>query len=234
MDLREPAIAFHGEKIGDRPMNRAAALFHKMNVCLLLMMALSVALPTLAFAQDSTPAAESTPTPTKCADGQLRVGDLQYLDQEWATEREMLNAKANEWESDSFLTRLQVNCGILEPGFRWRGTYYSPSQQAFFETDSGYAFGAEFDPEDASPLQNDLKFGAVWRALIKAGFTDDIPLTASIGITIQVNTEATPLGPGDVPEGATVCHVGLSYLGEIRDLFITIDDGAVYRHTFGG
>jgi hypothetical protein len=29
-----------------------------------------------------------------------------------------------------------------------------------------------------------------------------------------------------------VCHVGLEYLGEIRDLFITIEDGAVYRHTF--
>jgi hypothetical protein len=190
--------------------------------------------PASAIAQDSTPSPESTPVPSKCVDGQLRVGDLQYLDEAWIKQRELLNAKAAEWEPDAFLTRLQVNCGILEPGFRWRGTFYSPSQQAFFETDSGYAFGAEFDPEDAAPLPGDLKFGAVWRALIKAGFADDIPLTASIGITIQVNSEATPLGPGEVPVGATVCHVGLDHRGEIRDLFITIDDGAVYRHTFGG
>lgn len=190
-------------------------------------------LPMAALAQDSTPTAgESTPA-TQCSDGKLRVGDLQFLDAEWKKQRDYLNARATEWESDAFLTRLRVNCGILEPGFRWRGTYYSPSQQAFFETDSGNAFGAEFAPEDAVPLPNELRFGAVWRALIKAGYTDDIPLTPEIGITLQVNSKAMPLGPGDVPEDATVCHVGLDYFGEIRDLFVTIDDGAVHRHTFG-
>jgi hypothetical protein len=219
---------------GDQSMNRSTHVITKASALLVFAIAFTLALPVLALAQDSTPTVVATPTPSKCNDGQLRVGDLQYLDQAWVKERERLNARANEWESDSFLTRLQVNCGILEPGFRWRGTYYSPSQQAFFETDSGYAFGAEFDPEDAAPLPTDLKFGGVWRALIKAGFTDDIELTATIGITIQVNSEATPLGPGDVPDGATVCHVGLLHLGEIKDLFVTIDDGAVYRHTFGG
>ncbi len=199
----------------------------------LLLVTLALLSPVAAFAQDSTPGPDAPPAATKCSDGKLRVGDLQFLDAEWTKQREYLNARAVEWEPDAFLTRLRVNCGILEPGFRWRGTYYSPSQQAFFETDSGNAFGAEFDPEDAEPLPNELRFGAVWRALIKAGYTDDIPLTPEIGITLQVNSEAMPLGPADVPENATVCHVGLDYFGEIRDLFVTIDDGAVHRHTFG-
>ena len=195
-----------------------------------LLVVLTGAQGTLAQDADATPG--SSQPMGKCIDGQLRVGDLQYLDQEWAEQRPMLDAKAAEWESDAFLTSLQVNCGILEPGFRWRGTYYSPSQQAFFTTDSGTAMGAEFDPEDAAPLPDDLKFGVVWRALVKAGYSDEIPLTAAIGISLQVNSEATPLGPGNVPVGATICHVGLDHLGEVRDLFITIDDGTVYRHTF--
>ena len=201
----------------------------------LLAITLSIVLQAgLVHAQESTPGPEQKrPAPSKCVDSQLRVGDLQYLDEEWAKHRQYLNARAQEWESDAFLTSLQVNCGILEPGFRFRGTFYSPSQQAFFETDSGNAVGAEFDPEDAAELPDDLKFGAVWRALIKAGYTDDIELSATIGIFLQVNSEATPLGPGDVPDDATVCHVGVDYHGEIRDLFITIDDGVVYRHTFG-
>jgi len=167
-----------------------------------------------------------------CIDGQLRVGDLQFLDAEWAQQRDLLDARALAWESDAFLMSLQVNCGILEPGFRWRGTYYSPSAQAFYATDTGQTTGAEFDPDEATELPDDLRFGAVWRALAKAGYADQTTLSPTTGITVQVNSSATPLGPGAVPLNVVVCHVGLEYLGEIRDLFITIEDGAVYRHTF--
>lgn len=179
---------------------------------------------------------ESTPGSTEvtygCLDGQLRVGDLQNLDDEWREQRHVLDARAAAWESDAFLTGLQVNCGILEPGFRWRGTYYSPSAQAFFATDTGQTIGAEFDPDEASELPDELKFGAVWRALAKAGYADETTLSPATGITVQMNSTATPLGPASVPLDVVVCHVGLEYLGEIRDLFITIEDGAVYRHTF--
>lgn len=189
--------------------------------------------PSTASAQESeasTPGADEVTY--GCLDGQLRVGDLQHLDAEWREQRPLLDARAAEWESDAFLTGLQVNCGILEPGFRWRGTYYSPSAQAFFATDTGRTIGAEFDPDEALELPNDLKFGAVWRALAKAGFADTTTLSPATGITVQVNSSATPLGPAAVPLDMVVCHVGLEHLGEIRDLFITIEDGAVYRHTF--
>jgi hypothetical protein len=178
----------------------------------------------------------STPGPNDvpygCIDGQLRVGDLQHLDAEWAEMRTVLDTEAIAWESDAFLTGLQVNCGILEPGFRWRGTYYSPSAQAFYATDTGQTIGAEFDPDEATELPENLKFGAVWRALAKAGYADNTTLSPATGITVQMNSSATPLGPAEIPLDMVVCHVGLEYLGEIRDLFISIEDGAVYRHTF--
>jgi hypothetical protein len=188
---------------------------------------------TALSAQETEPSTPRAPEVTYgCLDGQLRVGDLQNLDAEWAKQRSVLDAEAMAWESDAFLTGLQVNCGILEPGFRWRGTYYSPSAQAFLTTDTGQATGAEFDPDEATVLPDDLKFGSVWRALAKAGYGDETTLSPATGITVQMNSSATPLGPATVPLDVVVCHVGLEYLGEIRDLFITIDDGAVYRHTF--
>ena len=216
--------------------NLTGSSMHAGIVKALLMMAVlltALAGAGSAMAQDS---GSSTPGSADvhfgCIDGQLRVGDLQHLDAEWAEQRAVLDTKATVWESDAFLTGLQVNCGILEPGFRWRGTYYSPSAQAFFTTDTGQATGAEFDPDEATQLPDDLKFGSVWRALAKAGYADETTLSPATGITVQMNSSATPLGPADVPLDVVVCHVGLEYLGEIRDLFISIEDGAVYRHTF--
>ena len=213
-----------------------ARMHHRAASALVLAALMIGLLGAGAVAAQDDPEATTTATAADvsygCADGQLRVGDLQALDAEWADQRPMLDAKALAWESDAFLMGLQVNCGILEPGFRWRGTYYSPSAQAFYTTDTGQASGAEFDPDEAAELPDDLRFGSVWRALAKAGYADETTLSAATGITVQMNSSATPLGPGSVPLNAVVCHVGLEYLGEIRDLFITIEDGAVYRHTF--
>ena len=189
--------------------------------------------PTAAQA-DSTATGESSTPPagSNCSDGELRVGDLKSMDAEWEAQRSNLEAAAKQWEQDSFMTGLRVGCGILEPGFRWQGTYYSPSAQAFFLTDTGDIRGADFNPKDAVALPDTISFGALWRTLAKSGFSDDTVLSPSTGVTIMVNSIATPFGPSDVPAGATVCHVALEYLGEIRDLFVTIPDGTVYRHTF--
>ena len=189
--------------------------------------------PTAAQA-DETATIEPTTVPTgsNCSDGELRVGDLKAMDAEWQTQQPNLVQIAQAWEQDSFMTGLRVGCDILEPGFRWQGTFYSPSAQAFFLTDTAAIRGADFDPKDAVELPNSLSFGAIWRTLAKAGFGDDIVLNPSTGVTIQVNSNATPFGPSDVPANAIVCHVALEFLGEVRDLFISLPDGTVYRHTF--
>lgn len=189
--------------------------------------------PTAARAEStSTSEAPTPPAGSNCSDGELRVGDLKSMDAEWVQQRAKLDAIAKQWEADAILTGLRVGCGILEPGFRWQGTYYSPSAQAFLLTDTGDIRGADFNPKDAVELTGDISFGAIWRTLAKAGFGDETVLSPSTGVTIQVNSAATPFGPSDIPAGAVVCHVALEYLGEIRDLFVTLPDGTVYRHTF--
>jgi len=194
----------------------------------------NIIVASAAAQSDQTPTVDATAAPTgsNCSDGELRVGDLKAMDAEWQPQQPVLDQAAKAWEQDSFLTGLRVGCDILEPGFRWQGTYYSPSAQAFFLTDTAAIRGADFDPQDAVELTNTFSFGAIWRTLAKAGFGDDTVLNASTGVTIQVNSKAMPFGPSDVPANAIVCHVALEYLGEVRDLFITLPDGTVYRHTF--
>ena len=189
--------------------------------------------PTAALANETATIAPATaPSGSNCSDGELRVGDLKAMDAEWQSQQPNLVQTAQAWEQDSFMTGVRVGCDILEPGFRWQGTFYSPSAQAFFLTDTAAIRGADFDPKDAVELPNTISFGAIWRTLAKAGFSDDTVLNPSTGVTIQVNSKATPFGPSDVPANAIVCHVALEYLGEVRDLFISLPDGTVYRHTF--
>jgi hypothetical protein len=183
-------------------------------------------------AETATIEPTAPPSGSNCSDGELRVGDLKTMDAEWQSQQPNLVQAAQAWEQDAFMTGLRVGCDILEPGFRWQGTFYSPSAQAFFLTDTADIRGADFDPNDAVELPNTFSFGAIWRTLAKAGFGDDTVLNPSTGVTIQVNSKATPFGPSDVPANAIVCHVALEYLGEVRDLFITLPDGTVYRHSF--
>lgn len=180
--------------------------------------------------EDGTP---SGPPPSNCSDGELRVGDLKGMDAIWQEQKAQLDAIAKAWEEDAELTGLRVSCGILESGFRWQGTYYSPTAQAFYTTDTGETVGAEFDPSQAAPINNDqISFGSIWRSIAKAGYDDSITLDPAIGVSLQVNSEAMPLGPKAVPVGSLVCHMALQYLGEVRDLFVSMPDGTIYRHAF--
>lgn len=186
----------------------------------------------MAQASASPDATSTPPTGSRCSDGELRIGDLALMDPEWQLARDGIAAVALAWEPDAIMTGLRVGCGILEAGFRWQGIYYSPSAQAFLLTDTGQVKAADFDPTKVVELPDVFSFGTIRRTLAKAGFADDTVLNASTGVMIQMNSIATPFGPGSVPENAMVCHVALEYLGEIRDLFITLPDGTIYRHTF--
>lgn len=202
-------------------------------VPLLLVIAfLLSAIPVLAEDSPGEEKDNKQPAAMNCSDGELRVGDLKGMDDLWKQQQPQLDAIAKAWEEDAVLTGLRVSCGILETGFRWQGTYYSPTSQAFLATDTGETIGAEFDPSQAAPLPDGVSFGSVWRTLAKAGYDDSITLNPAIGISLQVNSSAMPLGPDTVPVGALICHVALEYLGEVRDLFVSVPDGTIYRHAF--
>jgi hypothetical protein len=192
------------------------------------------------------PEATATPLPTiavtttaaagsiaACADGQLRARDLTLVDQQWRLGLGEQDVIAKAWQPDAVLTGFRVLCRILEPGFRWQATYYSPSQQAYFITDTKTTRAAEFDPNDA-PVFNPslLNFGIVLRAITKAGYAEDTVLGTSTGIEVRVNAAVDPFGPSTAPVDAHLVHVAAMALGETRDLFISLPDGVVYQHTY--
>ena len=83
---------------------------------------------------------------TTCSDGRLLIGDLTAMDERWEAGVEQAFNKATKWQDDAKLSSLRVGCELLEPGFRWQTTFYSPSSQAFFESDTGRVEAAEDDP----------------------------------------------------------------------------------------
>ncbi|HET8523242.1 MAG TPA: hypothetical protein VFL82_08410 [Thermomicrobiales bacterium] len=179
------------------------------------------------------PATPTIPEGAACATGRLTIGDLPKLDSEWQQGLAAETKIAQAWRDDVKLTSFRVGCALLEAGFRWQTTFYSPSAQAFFSTDTGVVEPAEYDPSDIPELSMDnLSFGLLRRSLSKAGYGDTLELSPATGVDVRMNTDAMPFGPPDAPKGTPLFHVAVIYRGEIRDLFVNAIDGTVYRYSF--
>lgn len=188
-------------------------------------------LPTIPVTTTTTITTTGSTAP--CGDGLLRVRDLPLIDEQWRLGLGEQDVAAKAWQPDAILTGFRVLCRILEPGFRWQATYYSPSQQAYFVTDTKTTRAAEFDPDDAPRFDSSMvDFGVVQRAVVKAGFADDTVLGTSSGVEIRVNAAVDPFGPPTAPVDAILVHIAAQALGETHDLFVSLPDGVVYRHTY--
>ncbi|MGH2562346.1 MAG: hypothetical protein ACRDJH_25070 [Thermomicrobiales bacterium] len=177
--------------------------------------------------------ATETPTGDSCAGGNLRVADLRLIDDEWQAGLDEARKRAEAWQSDAFLTSLRVGCEVLGPEFRWQATFYSPSLQAYYASDTGETVTSEDDPNKVPELVTDgLSFGVLRRALTKSGYGDPTELTASIGVEVRLNSSTKPFGPPDAPDNVVLYHVAVLHRGEVRDLFVSTTDGSVYRYSF--
>ena len=166
-----------------------------------------------------------------CEDGRLLIGDLPQMDNEWRAGVSAAEAKARAWHSDAKLTSLRVGCQLFEPGFRWQATFYSPSAQAYFLSDTSETQPAEVAPEAVPTLPADaISFGMLRHALAKSGYSDDDELSPSTGVDLRVNTETIPFGPSSAPRNVLIYHVAVERRGQIRDVFVG-PDGTIYRYT---
>lgn len=186
----------------------------------------------------ASPTAESAPsTPksdrTTCSDGRLLIGDLRVMDRRWQRGIEQAMDKATKWQDDAKLASLRVVCELLEPGFRWQATFYSPSSQAFFETDTGRVEAAEDDPSAVPELETKgLSFDLLRQALNAEGYDDTTEIDPSTGVELRPSTATLRFGPPEAPEDATLFHVAIRFRGEVKDLFVDVRDGKVYRYSF--
>jgi len=190
--------------------------------------------PAYAFQDDeSTPTlAEDGDSSEPCADGRLRIRDLEHADPSIADGLVRVYEIGEGWEDDAYLFSLRLGCPLLETGYQWEGTFFSRNAQAFFSTDTVQVMPAEDDPATVPELgTGSLQVHFVYRSLLRAGFSPDSMLSAAGGVTIRVNTDAQPFGPPDAPKGDVYFHVAIEERGEVIDVWVASKDGTVYRYS---
>jgi len=190
--------------------------------------------PAAATAPATTTATDEPPglaPAAPCADGLLRVGDLPAIDASWRQGLDDATRIAHAWQADARLVSFQVGCQILAPGFRWRVTFYSPSLQLFFTSDTGATTPAETDPSKIPTLPTDgISFLTLRRALLKNGYPDTTEISPVDGVDVRLNTSDDPFGPPNAPTGVVYFHVAVIANGETKDLFVSAVDGTIYRY----
>jgi len=163
----------------------------------------------------------------------LLIGDLTEMDEKWQAGLQLASDKATEWQEDAMLASLKVGCELLEPGFRWQSTFYSPSAQAYFESDTGRVEAAEDDPAAVPVLvTTGLSFDRLRKALHAEGYDDTTELDPSTGVELRPSTATHQFGPEGSPKESTLFHVAIRFRGEVKDLFVDAKDGKVYRYSF--
>ena len=198
---------------------------------------LAPAVPTLN--PDATPTTSSgVASPTargparSCETAQLVIGDLPGIDKKWKDGIDSATTSARAWQADAFLTALKVSCQLFESDFRWQATFYSPTAQAYYLSDTTEVIPASSDPDSVSSLQGvDFTFGSVYRALIKSGYSDESAISPSTGVDVRFNTDQSPFGPAAEPRNSVIYHLAIVRLGETKDVFVDGVTGSVYRYT---
>lgn len=197
---------------------------------ILLLAILAPGIP--ASAQQSTPESVLGQDPdAACATSRLRIGDLETVDP--TIERGVQRAveEAQRWQADARLYTLRLGCPLLTTGVQWEGVFFSETAQAFYSTDTA-RIDAVNDPPETIPTLDPagVTLREAYRSLIRAGFSDDLQLTAQGGVTIRQSTQTHPFGPPSAPRDRTYAHLAIEVDGQITDVWVSIEDGTIYRY----
>ena len=176
--------------------------------------------------------AAASPTPAgSCAAGRLTIRDLPAIQTELEEGVARATEKAEEWQDDARLVGLRVGCRLLEPGFNWRGIFFSDEIQTYFYTDTGETRTVDdvAPPGPTLPLDG-VSFDGLRRTLIRAGYEDDVQLNPSSNIEVRLNSEEAPFGPPEAPRDQVYFHVAIESRGEVIDLFVSAETGTLYQY----
>lgn len=208
---------------------------HVLAGCLLFVAAMVVMTPHLVAQEASTPVATTEISTEPCQDGRLRIRDLALAEQSLAGGLAEAQNRAELWQPDARLVELRLACPLLKTGLVWEGTFFSETAQAYFATDTADVEPAEEAPEDIPSLAvQDVSFQAVYRSLLRAGFSEDLLLASASSVTVRPSTEQIPFGPPTAPTGIIYVHVAVEERGQIKDVWINGVDGTIYRYETEG
>ena len=206
---------------------------HPCRIALIILSSLALLAPHgVAVAQDdATPPAVVEVDPAPCADGKLRIGDLEGADATMQAGVEQAKQSALTWEEDARLVEIQLRCPLLESGYFWEATFFSESAQAFWRSGTDEFEAADNDPSTVKTLVTDnLSFAELGGRLQRAGYGSDLVINVSTGVTVRYNTRDDPFGPANAPVNVILYHVAIEERGQVNDVWVSVDDGTVYRY----
>lgn len=208
--------------------------FSRQGFCIALavLLCLAFAVPLVSSAQESTPQSFTGGDPNApCGPSRLRIGDLENVDATAAAGIERAVEEAARWQDDARLYTLRLGCPLLTTGVRWDGVFFSATAQAFYSTDTARVDAVNDAPETIPTLDPaGISLREVYRSLIRAGFSDDLQLTAQGGVTIRHSTQTHPFGPPEAPRDQVYAHLAIEVDGQITDVWVSIGDGTIYRY----
>jgi hypothetical protein len=202
-------------------------------VSLVAFTCLAIAGSNPVIAQESTPQSVLGEDPNaSCATSRLRIGDLESVDGTSAAGVERAVEEAQRWQPDARLYTLRLGCPLLTTGVQWEGVFFSETAQAYYSTDTGRIEAVNDAPETIPTLDpSNVSMKEVYRSLIRAGFSDDLQLTAQGGVTIRQSTQTHPFGPPAAPRDGVYAHLAIEVDGQITDVWVSTMDGTIYRYS---
>lgn len=199
-----------------------------------LLLALLVVLVAFspASAQEATPGVLPGQDPdAPCANGRLQIRDLAVVESTLDEGVKVATEKAKAWQPDARLYTLRLGCPLLISGYQWEGVFFSETAQAFYATDTGVVEAVDDDPSTIPSLDpEDIALQEVYRTLLRAGFSDELLLSAAGGMTIRHSTDTHPFGPESAPRNQVYAHVAIEVSGQVTDVWVAISDGTIYRY----
>lgn len=183
----------------------------------------------------ATPAAGMAESAAPCQDGRLRIRDLEQLDATLAEGLDRLETRSLDWQQDARLVELRLACPLLATGLVWEGTFFSETAQANFLTDTADVEPSEEAPEEVPYLDvGEISFQAVYRSLLRAGYSEDLLLAPASSVTVRLSTEQNAFGPPIAPRNVVYVHVAVEERGQIKDVWIDGTDGTIYQYEMEG
>lgn len=207
--------------------------FRNMLMLGFLLVVMVMMIPFHVIAQEATPGLLPGQDPNApCANGRLRLRDLTLVDASLEKGLKRAEDKALAWQADARLYMLRIGCPLLTSGYQWEGVYFSEDAQMFYATDTGAVEAVDDDPEMIPTLDPDgISLQSVYRSLLKAGFNDDLLLSAQGGVTIRTSTDSHPFGPPEAPRDQVYAHIAIEVSGQTTDVWVSVTDGTIYRYT---
>lgn len=168
---------------------------------------------------DDADTAETAASGGACADGDLTIGDLPAVQEDWQANAEEILDEGKEWQDDAVLVEVEPVC-LVTDSIEWLATYYS-ADAGLFEVN-----GMEVELKESDntvPFEpSDIDFAKLHGWLTEADYRDELPF-----LVFQASRDHAPDGD---KSGDVFFKVQISFEEELYLLEVNAETGEITDH----